>query len=299
MTPQAPSDTATSRSVMPILVVCAILFAMSSAAIAAVGGGAILAITILVGITFAFVHGVEIYGLKTMLIFFGIVFVISVFYETLSIKTGFPFGHYNYSQENYPGPWLGVVPLLIMPAYFAAGYSAWIISLAIHGKTDGTIAGAERFTVPLLAMFAMVSWDMSIDPNKATISQLWIWHDGGVYFGVPFVNFIGWYLCVFTFFWVFTRFLSRADQQHMHASAGPATSNLWFWALPVIVYLSRMLEFVVDWLTRESVQVTSNDGHVWWTGDIYGSLVLVCISTMVMISAVAFVIISRQRQGRA
>ena len=291
--------TTPNNSVMLVLVICAVLFAMSSAAIAAVGGGAILAITILVGITFAFVHGAQIYGLKKMLIFFGIVFVISVFYETLSIKTGFPFGHYNYSQENYPGPWLGVVPLLIMPAYFAAGYSAWIISLAIHGKMNGTISGAERFTVPLLAMFAMVSWDMSIDPNKATISQLWIWHDGGVYFGVPFVNFMGWYLCVFTFFWVFTHFLSRNNQDTLSSEAKPATRKLWFWALPVIVFLSRMLEFVVDWATRPNTQITSNDGHVWWTGDIYGSLVLVCISTMVMISTVALVIISRQREGRS
>ena len=287
----------TNNTVMAILSILVVLFAISTAIISLKPGGAILAITILVGLGFAFLHGVEIYGWKNMLIFFVITFVISVSYETTSILTGFPFGHYNYSSDNYPGPWLGVVPLLIMGAYFAAGYSAWIISLAIHGKKDGSIVGSERFTVPLLAMFAMVSWDMSIDPNKATISKLWIWHDGGVYFGVPFVNFMGWYLCVFTFFFVFTLFLSRTNREKMSALAKPVTNKLMFWALPVIIYLTRVIEFVLDWITKENVQITSNDGHSWWTGDIYGSLVLVCISTMIMISVIALVIISRQKKA--
>src|SRR5262245_5726171 len=50
------------------------------------------------------------------LIFFVITFIVSNFYENLSILTGFPFGHYHYTETL--GPKLFLVPLLIAPAYF-------------------------------------------------------------------------------------------------------------------------------------------------------------------------------------
>jgi hypothetical protein len=43
----------------------------------------------------------------------------------LDILTGFPFGHYVYTDKLGPKLWL--VPLLIMPAYFSMGYIAWTL----------------------------------------------------------------------------------------------------------------------------------------------------------------------------
>ena len=43
-------------------------------------------------------HGLRRYSLKEFLIFFVIAFTVSNFYENMSILTGFPFGHYHYTE---------------------------------------------------------------------------------------------------------------------------------------------------------------------------------------------------------
>ena len=41
-----------------------------------------------------------------------------------------------------------------------------------------------------------------------SIGRNWIWEEGGTYFGVPFSNYIGWLLCVFTFFQLFALYVA-------------------------------------------------------------------------------------------
>ena len=47
--------------------------------------------------------------------------------------------------------------------------------------------------------FTIHMWDIVMDPFMSTISKGSIWKEGGGFFGVPFGNFLGWYLCVYTF----------------------------------------------------------------------------------------------------
>ena len=68
------------------------------------------------------------------LIFFVITFIVSNFYENLSILTGFPFGHYHYTETL--GPKLFLVPLLIAPAYFGCGYLAWSLAHVLVGAHE-------------------------------------------------------------------------------------------------------------------------------------------------------------------
>ncbi|WP_207669017.1 carotenoid biosynthesis protein [Clostridium chromiireducens] len=55
------------------------------------------------------------------------------------------------------------------------------------------------FLVPLIATFIMVMWDVVMDPITATVNKVWIWEDGGSYFGVPISNYLGWFLVVYIF----------------------------------------------------------------------------------------------------
>ena len=58
-----------------------------------------ISVAILMG--FAMVHGIRRYGWKHFVVFFIVAFVISWSYETLSILTGFPFGHYDYTDDGH------------------------------------------------------------------------------------------------------------------------------------------------------------------------------------------------------
>src|SRR6266540_3547287 len=94
-------------------------------------------------IAIATLHGLRRYSLKEFLIFFVIAFIVSNFYENLSILTGFPFGHYHYTEAL--GPKLFLVPLLIAPAYFGCGYLAWSEARRGYGEQrTEPVAEVER-----------------------------------------------------------------------------------------------------------------------------------------------------------
>ena len=228
-------------------------------------------------VVFSFYHGVKRYNWRTMIFFFLAIFVISWSYESLSILTGFPFGHYHYTD--WWSPMLGLVPISIMPAYFAMGYLSWTFASIFLDKRDAGIKGSDIILIPVLASFIMVMWDICMDPFNSTISQFWIWHDGGVYFGVPFVNFLGWYLCVFTFYLAFALYL----RFNKTINSKPTKINKrMFWMLPALLYGTNAIEFLGN-MTRESVEVVAENGYKYWTGDIYGTLGLMTIFTMLFV----------------
>ena len=88
----------------------------------------------------------------------------------------------------------------------------------------------------------MVMWDLCIDPASSTISGAWIWRDGGGYFGVPLVNFLGWYLCVFTIYLVFALYLRRTAEWTRAAHLGERAT----WALPAVMYAAVMLPRLIE-----------------------------------------------------
>jgi putative membrane protein len=236
---------------------------------------------------FAIVHGMPRYGGMHFGVFFILTVVVSWSYETSSILTGFPFGHYVYTDKLGPKLWL--VPLLIMPAYFSMGYIAWTLAHVLLDRFDDRLAGGEMVLVPALASFVMVMWDLCIDPASSTISGAWIWRDGGGYFGVPFVNFLGWYLCVVTIYLVFALYLRRSAEWTRATNLGDRST----WTLPALMYAAVMLPRLIEPIAGDSVQVTSNDGHVWWTGDIHTASALVALFTMLFVTVLALVRVSR------
>src|SRR5215813_5218393 len=244
-----------------------------------------ISVAILMG--FAIVHGVRRYGWMPFVVFFILTFVISWSYEISSFLTGFPFGHYVYADKLGPKLWL--VPLLIMPAYFSMGYLAWTLAQVLLDRFDDRLTGADVILVPMLASFVMVMWDLCIDPGSSTIAGAWIWRDGGGYFGVPLSNFLGWYLCVFTIYLMFALYLQRSAEW-------PRATNLRdrsTWTLPALMYAAVMLPRLLEPAVSDSVQVTSNDGHVWWTGDIHAASALVALFTMLFVTVLALVRVSR------
>lgn len=178
----------------------------------------------------ALLHGIERYGNKNMLIFFLVTWVVSFSFENLSIATGFPFGYYHYS------PSLGflTVPLIIIFAYFAVGYLSFTISHILTGQYSKKLQGKQIFTVPFIAAFIMVMWDLTLDPISSTLQNMWVWTNPGAYFGVPISNFFGWFLVVYIFFQIFALYLSRYDT--INEKIRFKITNKPYWAEAVIIY---------------------------------------------------------------
>src|SRR6266699_98091 len=197
-------------------------------------------LVVLIPVVFGLIHGALRYQWSGILTFIVICLVVSNLLENTSILTGFPFGHYHYTDVL--GPKLFLVPLLIGPAYFAIGYLAWVLGTVLVGDSGRTGSWFTTFAVPLIASFAMVAWDLGFDPTASTINHFWIWEQGGGYFGVPLTNYLGWFFTVYVFFQLFALFLRlRRTDGKKEASAFPGSYD----AQAIIMYAVTGLAVVV------------------------------------------------------
>ena len=244
--------------------------------------------TVLLLFPFLLIHGMKSYPWKGIAIFVVITLIVSGIMENLSILTGFPFGHYYYTDAL--GPKVTLVPILIFPSYIAFGYLAWVLSILIVG---GVRRGSTIFTTvafPLVASFMMVAWDLSLDPIASTINQTWIWTQGGGYFGVPISNFLGWSLTVYVFFQLFALYLRKRGPTNPPAI--PITHYLQI----ILVYLWTGVGFVLNYPFRPTnTAITDAVGHIWQTSDIYETTAISAIYTMIFISTLALAILLRRR----
>jgi len=236
---------------------------------------AIALITIL-PLVFFLVHGSANYRFRDVLVFAAIALVVSNIFENLSILTGFPFGHYYYTDGL--GPKLFLVPILIGPAYLGTGYLSWTLARVILGATEQRLPGNSIFTIPVLASFIMVSWDLSFDPIASTINHQWIWEQGGNYFGVPFSNFMGWFLTVFVFFQLFALYLR--GRQNAYSQVPTVSGEYWLQA--VVFYGVTTLNTLLNMLTHTTNgTIADATGVLWRTQDIYVVSGLVSLFTMI------------------
>jgi putative membrane protein len=121
-------------------------------------------------------------GWKRALIIFTMLSVFGFAIESLGVATGFPYGEFYYHEAlgfRVFGlvPWtlpLGWVPLVIGAAY---------LTRSITPLWQRVVLGAS----------ILVGADLVLDPG-AVYMHFWTWAQGGIYYGVPFTNFLGWVL---------------------------------------------------------------------------------------------------------
>ena len=127
----------------------------------------------------------------------------------------------------------------------------------------------------------MAMWDLVTDPQASTINGTWIWEDGGVYFGVPISNFIGWVFVVYVFLQIYTLYISFREVKSENVSL---TSKKSYWIQPCIVYLFMGLGIVIDGIIK-----TKNI-------EIYASMGMISFFTMVFIAYIAFLNIKNSKE---
>src|ERR1700737_3831253 len=210
-----------------------------------------IAIVLLISVVFAILHGAARYGWRGIATFIVICLVVSNVLENTSILTGFPFGHYHYTDALEPK--LFLVPLLIGPAYFATGYLAWSLSTVLSGDVRRESPAFTTFAVPFIASFVMVMWDLCMDPASSTIRHLWIWEQGGGYFGVPLTNYLGWSFTVYVFFQLFVFYLRFRQAAH------DVTLPRSYYAQPVVMYAVMGLTYVLTYLVGNNSNTLVTD----------------------------------------
>ena len=221
---------------------------------------------------FALVHGNILYGRRGMAVFASFCLGVGATCETLSLRTGFPFGHYHFT--NLMGPRFLQVPILLVLAYLGIGYSSWVLSLLILGYRDKPLSATGVVALPLLAGFIMLSWDLSMEAIWSTIDQAWIWRDGGPFYGVPVSNFLGWFFAAYLSYQGFALYC-RAKP------IGTPPSSRSYWRAAILCY--GVCAFGNLLIFRRGLfppAVTDATGRQWPTVDILVACTLVSVLAM-------------------
>lgn len=178
---------------------------------------------------FSVFHAAYVLGWRHTLLFFGITVAVSWSYEHVGVETGLIYGAYHYTDAL--GLKLGHVPIIIPIAWFMMIYPSYIIANLIAGGRQKVMMirgnksnsnnnyGNNRTTLlqilglSFLSAVIMTAWDLVVDPYlSGPTERVWIWEDGGQYFGVPLHNFGGWLLTTFTIYFLFQLLSERKFQ---------------------------------------------------------------------------------------
>src|SRR5438270_10955270 len=130
----------------------------------------VIALHVLPLLAFALIHGAMSYGLRGILIFLAICLIVGNLFENLGVATGFPFGRYYFTDAM--GPKLFHVPVLAGLAYAWMGYLSWTLGRVILGNLRSPIVGTRVLTLPLVAAFIMIAWDLPNDPVWVSLDRL-------------------------------------------------------------------------------------------------------------------------------
>jgi uncharacterized membrane protein len=253
------------------------------------GAGTGMALPLILAFPFALIHGARRYGIWSTLVFFVVAYVLSNLFENVSIVTGFPFGNYYYTGSQK----LFYVPFAIGLIYFGLGYVSWMVANVLLDQADakldwckGRASKLNTFGLPIIAGAVMTMWDVSTDHWASTVSNTWIWEDGGGLFGVPFSNYLGWWFVTWSFFQVFSLYLAYRQSTLEEAD----NSVLRGLELPnILIYGSLGLQFPLFQLLGAHVSGTAVDatGQVWNQPDMFESMAIIASFTMVPVALLA------------
>src|SRR5918999_241547 len=107
--------------------------------------------------------------------------------ETTGVLTGFPYGPFYYGDALGPKV-AGLVPYLLPLSWVPLVLGA-VAATAPEGK-----AGPRHRFLPILSAAVLLTLvDGVLDPGAASLG-FWVWPEGGIYYGVPVTNYLGWLL---------------------------------------------------------------------------------------------------------
>ena len=118
---------------------------------------------------------------KTGLWAFVSVYTVSLVSELLGTTFGVPFGAYSYTAL-LGVKWFDRVPLLIPLSWFTMAWACWVIA---RQRAAGVSA-------VVLSTALLIAWDLLLDPAMSKVTSYWIWAQPGSYYGMPWINLLGW-----------------------------------------------------------------------------------------------------------
>lgn len=154
------------------------------------------------------------------------VYLLSFTSEHVGTGYGIPFGGYEYT--GLLGARVGPrVPALIPLSWFLMALPSWIVAR--------TVFPGRRLAAVVLGAVGLVLWDLALDPAMSYLTPYWRWEDAGPYYGMPWLNLVGWFTTGLALMAVLAAAHDRAGFDEL-----PAGWMLVFYGLVVLLPLGML-----------------------------------------------------------
>jgi putative membrane protein len=172
---------------------------------------------------------------------------IGLIFEIIGVHIGYVFGA-NYFYKEVPFMILGV-PFFVVLFWFVFIYIGYcVVNSFLYWKNKSKPMKIKKDwkRIPLLVLadgFVVVAIDFFMDPLQVAFGN-WTWETTGFFFGIPFGNFIGWFIVV-----IFSTGIFRVIEYYFPTK--PKISKIFF-VYPVITYIIIAVCFtIVAFLEKE------------------------------------------------
>jgi putative membrane protein len=129
------------------------------------------------------------WGLRRTLVMAVSVAALGWLVEFVGSSTSFPFGSYDYTELLQPQ--IAKVPILIPLAWLMMLPCAWAVTSVLIAKQRSPILFA------FVTALVFTAWDLFLDPQMVAWG-FWVWEEPAGFFGIPWVNYLGWIFSSFT-----------------------------------------------------------------------------------------------------
>jgi uncharacterized membrane protein len=193
-------------------------------------------------------------GLKRALLFGAAGYLITWLSEYSSIHNGIPYGHYYYIEHTRGKEiWVLGVPLMDSMSYVFLAYASYsmallVISPRVSVRRIPYLLETKRIrgslSARMLGALFMVYLDIIIDPvalrgGRWFLGQIYGYPSGGVYFGVPVSNFIGWLFVGFLLIWALQKIDATLDERGVRDYQGHR--YLWRYLIGPALYVGVLV----------------------------------------------------------
>lgn len=127
------------------------------------------------------------------------IFIYTFIVEGAGAGADFLFGSYDYTELFAPN--LFGVPIAIGFAWLMVMATTHVLALSIYPKGGWRYAAAGAIGAVIM--------DLIIDPVAFHLKRYWIWEDSGLYYGIPWTNFTGWFIVAFTLHLLIDRLMKK------------------------------------------------------------------------------------------
>ena len=151
------------------------------------------------------------------------IFMLSFLIELIGVKTGLPFGRYEYSRTL--SPLLFGVPIAITFAWFVLSINSYLLARYFFRKS-------AKIYVLVSAALLVLGIDLLLEPFASNINGYWIWENGRI----PIYNYVSWFILGFVFSFLIDRYTRWNND---------VISGKQLVVIPVIILLINIIQFSI------------------------------------------------------